>query len=234
MLGLRKPLCRTTEAELALLDAAVAQYTPSGERVLLTGFNRRFSPHIRRLRELLDRRTGPVMISYRVNAGYLPPDHWTHRAEGGGRNIGEACHVYDLFAALIGSPLKSVHAVAAQSPTAFYGRDDNFSATLDFVDGSIATVLYTALGPRELPKERLEAFADGAGYVLDDYRELTVYGRRAAGLKTRLPEKGHREELESFVAAIRDGKPWPIPWEEQRQATWIALAVPAAARLRRG
>ena len=78
----------------------------------MTGFNRRFSPAVARLRELLSGRTSPLVANYRMNAGYIPLDHWVHGPEGGGRNIGEACHVYDVFDALVEAAEVSVQAQA--------------------------------------------------------------------------------------------------------------------------
>ena len=41
----------------------------------------------------------------------------------------------------------------------------------------------------------------------------------------RKPEKGHREELAAFAAAVRGQAPWPIPLDEQLGAVEAALAV---------
>ena len=43
-----------------------------------------------------------MLVNYRMNAGYIPLDAWQQGAEGGGRNLGEACHIYDLFVFLTG------------------------------------------------------------------------------------------------------------------------------------
>jgi predicted dehydrogenase/threonine dehydrogenase-like Zn-dependent dehydrogenase len=218
-----KPLALTSD-ELARIEAF---FRDAGDAppILLTGFNRRFSPAARRLRELTRDRANPLMLDYRMNAGRVPPDSWVHGPEGGGRNRGEACHVYDLFTFLTDSPVVDVHALAIRPATAYYSPSDNFAATVAFADGSVATLTYTALGAPDHPKERLEAFADGTVLALDDYRSLTVAGRDAPGVSSRGPEKGQREELAAFVAAVRDGGPWPIPLWQQVQATEIALRV---------
>ena len=191
----------------------------------MTGFNRRFSPAIARARELLAGRTTPIVADYRMNAGYIPLDHWVHGPEGGGRNIGEACHVYDVFDALVGGA--EVEAVSAQSIRPDGTRlaaNDNFVATIRYADGSVCTLTYTALGHRDHPKERLEVFADNAVLTLDDYKSLTVTGG-GRGWRGATQHKGHVEELEALAAAIRDGGPWPISLEEQARAMRIAFAV---------
>ena len=220
-----KPLSLTREG----LDRLVAFYgeIPEGSPapVLLTGFNRRFSPHARALRDAIGGRSNPVILQYTMNAGYLPLDHWVHGKEGGGRNLGEACHVYDLFTFLTGSRFVSATVKAIRPATGHYGARDNFVATVAFEDGSIASLTYTALGSGDYPKERLEVFADGKVFVLDNYRKLSVYGAKIKGLESPSVEKGHREELVAFSLAVRDGGEGPIPFWQQVQATEIALLV---------
>ena len=220
-----KPLSLTREG----LDRLLAFYGKApeggGAPVLLTGFNRRFSPHAVVLRDALAGRSNPVILNYTMNAGYIPLDHWVHGPEGGGRNLGEACHVYDLFTFLTGSRAASVAARPIRPSTGHYGSRDNFVAVVSFEDGSVAALTYTALGSGEYPKERLEAFSDGKVFVLDNYRKLSVHGARARGVETPAIEKGHRGELEAFARAVRSGGEWPIPLWQQAQATEIALRV---------
>ena len=221
-----KPLA-LTEDELAAIEGF---YDRTDGPLLMTGFNRRFSPAIARARELLAGRTTPIVADYRMNAGYIPLDHWVHGPEGGGRNIGEACHVYDVFDALVGGA--EVDAVSAQSIRPDGTRlaaNDNFVATIRYADGSVCTLTYTALGHRDHPKERLEIFADNAVLTLDDYKSLTVTGG-AAGWRSATQHKGHVEELEALAAAIREGGAWPIPLAEQARAMRIAFAVEEATR----
>lgn len=215
-----KPLC-LTEAELAAIEDFYAAQ-PDGP-LLLTGFNRRFSPAALRMGEVLRGRTTPLMASYRMNAGFLPPDHWTQGSEGGGRNLGEACHVYDLFCALTGSLPVTVEAQSIRAAGRQWRADDNFSATLRFADGSVCTLVYTALGSKEHPKERLEVFADGMVLELDDYRALTIAGRRAKGWQGG-QDKGHKALMSALAEGLKTGD-WPIPLEQQIAATRASLEI---------
>lgn len=196
-----------------------------GAPMLLTGFNRRFSPFGRRIAEIVRGRTAPMIINYRMNAGFLPPEHWLQAPTEGGRNVGEACHVYDLFTALVDAPVERVTAHAIAPRGGYYGPRDNFVATMTFADGSVATLTYTALGAKDYPKERMEVFVDGQVLSLDDYLTLTVAGSRAPGITLRRADKGQEAELRAFGEAIRDGGPWPIPLWQQLQAMEIAFAV---------
>lgn len=226
-----KPLGISAE-EVQRVVSFYREAEASGKKppILLTGFNRRFSPFGLRLKQLVDGRTDPMTIVYRMNAGYIPLDHWVHGPEGGGRNIGEACHIYDLFTYLTGARLKSTTAAAITPTSGTYGRNDNFSATFAFEDGSVATLVYTALGSSDYPKEQAEVFCDGKVYVLDDYKALRVIGSPAAGVEVKLTDKGQAHEIAEFSRAIRDGGEWPIPLWQQEQAMRMAFEVEDALR----
>lgn len=221
-----KPLALSVDELTAISEFySAAQLSGASAPVLLTGFNRRFSPFARRIKELTVARSNPMTMVYRMNAGYIPLDSWVHTEEGGGRNLGEACHIYDLFTYLTGAHVVSTDATSIVPGTAAYARNDNFSATFAFDDGSLATLVYTASGSKEYPKEHMEVFCDGKTYVLEDYTALTVYGSTAAGLTTKEQDKGHAQEMVSFAKAIKSGGEWPIELWEQVQATQMALDV---------
>ena len=216
-----KPLSMTEEG----MDAIEAFYAanPKGP-LLMTGFNRRFSPAIVAAQAALRDRTSPMIVNYRMNAGYIPSDHWVHGPHGGGRNIGEACHIYDLFNALTGSQPVDVHACTIVPASDHWRRDDNFVATIRYADGSICTLTYTSMGAKNFPKERADIFVDGKVIVLDDYKQLTVAGGKG-GWKSLTMEKGQLEELKALFEAFRPEGRWPISLADQLAATRVSYAV---------
>jgi predicted dehydrogenase/threonine dehydrogenase-like Zn-dependent dehydrogenase len=220
-----KPLALTA-GELEALDTFIRAAGDQALPVLLTGYNRRFSPCARRLAEVLQGRSGPFMIDYRMNAGHIPLDHWVHGPEGGGRNLGEACHIYDLFTYLADAAVVEVSAHAIVPRSHHYGRTDNFIATMSFADGSVASLTYTALGHRDRPKELAELYVDGKVAVLEDYKRLQVIGTGERAPRSSLQDKGLKAELVAFADAV-NGNGWPVPWWQQLQAARIALAVEA-------
>jgi len=226
-----KPLA-LTGPELDALDTFI---TAAGDKplpVLLTGYNRRFSPYTRRMAEMLKGRSGPFMLNYRMNAGYIPLNHWVHGPEGGGRNLGEACHIYDIFTYLANAEVTEASAQSIVPQSHHYGRTDNFVATLSFADGSVASLTYTALGHKDYPKEMADLYVDGKLAVMKDYKRLDVYGVKGRSLKTAIQEKGLKEELISFADAINSGD-WPIPWWQQLQTGRVGLAVEKQIQLQR-
>jgi predicted dehydrogenase/threonine dehydrogenase-like Zn-dependent dehydrogenase len=223
-----KPLALNV-GELAEIEAFYREAGP-GAPMLMTGFNRRFSPAAVHARTALAARTTPLIADYRMNAGFIPLDSWVHGPEGGGRNIGEACHIYDLFDSLVGGA--EVESVAARSIVPGSGRlarNDNFVATIGYADGSVCTLTYTALGNASHPKERMEVFANGSVITLDDYKSLSVTGK-GVGWHGVTQNKGHEEEIEALATALCSGGRWPIPLEEQVRAMRIAFAVEEAIR----
>jgi predicted dehydrogenase/threonine dehydrogenase-like Zn-dependent dehydrogenase len=176
----------------------------------MVGFNRRFSPAARRAKELIAGRQNPLMISYRVNAGYLPPQHWTQTEVGGGRLVGEACHIFDLFRYLIDESITELSALAITPRKEHVLASDNVVVTLKYVDGSVATLLYTALGSAEVGKEYMELYVDGKVLVLDDYRSLQVHGAKARGWSARRQDKGHEAELRAFAEYLSGKREMPL------------------------
>jgi predicted dehydrogenase len=193
--------------------------------VLLTGFNRRFSPHILRIKEIIDKRGNPMIINYRMNTQYFPMDHWVHGPEGGGRNVGEACHVYDLFTFLADAHCTQVSRQSIRPKTGYYSAQDNFICTVGFADGSLATLTYTALGSSGYPKEKMEIYVDGQVIMMEDYRSVEVVGSRKKGTRTKTMDKGLEEELRRFALAIQGVMPWPSPLWQQVQAMEIAFGA---------
>src|SRR5262249_54082895 len=147
-----KPLCLTMGELEKILE--YYQRRPDGP-VLMVGFNRRFSPALVRARELVAGRKTPLVALYRVSAGQLPSDHWVHGPEGGGRIIGEACHMVDVFQYLVGGPLASVSGEAVVVGPGHVRPDENASFVLRFADGSVCTLVYSALGSSDYGKEYL-------------------------------------------------------------------------------
>ena len=207
-----KPLCihepELDEIERALKDAHNAGQWPC----LMVGFNRRFSPHARALHAAFKDRRAPMVVNYRVNAGSIPVDSWIHDPnEGGGRIIGECCHFVDFCTALIDSEPVAVMANSIASDRRDVVAEDSVVITIQYADGSLATIQYVAEGHKDLPKERCEVFADGKSAVMDDFRTTEFYG---GGKNVRGKQaKGFAEELHTFLNVCRNGGAWPISWQ---------------------
>ncbi|HLA87394.1 MAG TPA: bi-domain-containing oxidoreductase [Anaerolineales bacterium] len=197
--------------------------------LLLTGFNRRFAPLAQQLKSSIVNRQSSLYLHYRVNAGYLPLNHWTQDPElGGGRIIGEACHFIDLITFLVGAPPVSVTAHAL--PDGGKYREDNVSMTFTFPDGSLGIVDYLANGDKSFPKERLEVFCEGMIAVLDDYVSLVTVKDGKKKVESGAQDKGWKNEMTAFAKSIREGTEPPIPYEHLIGVTKSTFAAVESVR----
>ena len=221
-----KPLAIRLE-EIAEVEEVLPALGANGKPlpILMVGFNRRFAPHVVRIKALLESIHAPKSLVMTVNAGAIPPEHWTRDPNsGGGRIVGEACHFIDLLRFLAGSPIVG-HQVAATRTA-----DDCVTILLRFSEGSTGTVHYLSNGHRSFPKERLEIFCADRVLQLNNFRALFGFGW--PGFKSMSlwkQDKGQAGCVDAFVAAVREGKPSPIPLPELLEVAKVTLAVAAAA-----
>ncbi len=223
-----KPLALSLQ-ELAAIEAA---HSSRPERVLMVGYNRRFAPLVQRAYALLADITEPKGFVMTVNAGAVPPGHWTRDPRvGGGRIVGEACHFIDLLRFLARSSIVELNSSAIRSAAAGVANDDQAVITLRFRDGSIGTIHYLANGHRSFPKERLEIFVGGRVLQLDNFRRLAGFGwpgfRNARSWRQ---DKGQKQCAAAFLDAIRQGRAGPIPLSELLEVGRVTLEAAAALR----
>lgn len=220
-----KPLC-LTEDELREIARAYAGISLVNRPALMVGFNRRFAPMVVQMKVFLNSISEPLALNYRINAGYLPPDHWVNdREQGGGRVLGEVCHFVDLLMFLAGSPIVEVDGHVVGSLSRYSG--DNVFVTLRFANGSAGVISYLANGDRSFSKERLEVFGGCATAVLDDYRRLELIrnGRRQTIHSRWRRDKGHAAEWIAFGASLQPGAVPAIGFDELVTSSLATLRI---------
>jgi len=219
-----KPLCLTLD-ELAEIEQT---FEGDGPRpMLMLGFNRRFSPHVMKVKQLLATVAEPRSFVMTVNAGAIPADHWTQdKSVGGGRIVGEGCHFIDLLRHLAGAAIVSHHAVALGRHPALQITDDKATITLQFADGSVGTIHYLANGDKGFPKERLEVFCAGRVLQLDNFRKLRGWGWKGfSKLNLWRQDKGQVACARAFVDAVKNGSACPIPLDEVLEVSRVSIEV---------
>lgn len=227
-----KPLALTL-AELAEIERVCAEAAASGRGpLLMVGFNRRFAPQVQKMKALLAGVREPKAFVMTVNAGAIPPGHWTQDREvGGGRIAGEACHFIDLLRFLAGSPIDTIQASSIGKAPGVAVAEDKASITLTFADGSLGTVLYLANGHKSFPKERLEVFAGGRILQLDNFRRLTGFGWPGfRKMNLWRQDKGQKACAAAFVKAVEEGGPAPIPLEEVIEVSRVTIQAAESLR----
>lgn len=220
-----KPLC-LSEDELREICRSHLAFPPSERPALMVGFNRRFAPMIESMKAFLNLIHEPLALHYRINAGYLPPDHWVNdREQGGGRILGEVCHFVDLLTFLARSSIVEVAARGVGSSPRYGG--DNVMVSLRFANGSEGTISYLANGPRSFSKERIEIFGGGSTAVLEDFRRLELVGdghKESIHSRWR-QDKGHRAEWAAFTQFLQQGGEPPIGFEDIVASTLVTFRV---------
>ncbi|MCX6142880.1 MAG: bi-domain-containing oxidoreductase [Ignavibacteriales bacterium] len=170
------------------------------DQMFMVGFNRRYSTLTDRLLYHLRNRIAPLQVHYRVNASFIPPDHWTQDpAIGGGRIIGEVCHFVDYLQLLTGSVPTMTYASAISGSLGKYKPDDNVAIVLSMADGSVGTITYTALGTKNFSREKVELFWDESAAVIEDFRMMQfASGSGKERKKLSSQDMGYRKELAEF------------------------------------
>ncbi len=204
---LEKPM--VTDGEQLKRFATFLQKHPS--LPFCVDYNRSFAPFIQHIKQALENRKSPLMISYRTNAGFIPKDHWIQTEVGAGRIIGEACHIFDLFYYLTDAEPISVSVESLKPPSDDLFPTDNFSVQLSFSDGSVCSLLYTSLGHNNVGKERMEIHFDSKTIIMNDYKLLEGYGLSSSfNMKTSIPDKGHEYLLKKFFTSLHQKTITPI------------------------
>ena len=232
---------------LRQLEEVVENYQKYGvpnNLTLSVGFNRRFSPHIQKMKELTGNSADPVNIIATMNAGFIPPNVWVHDLQtGGGRIIGEAVHYLDLMVYLTGSKIKAVCMNSmGRNPDE---KTDNASILVQFENGSNGVVNYFSNGHKSYSKERLELYSQGRNLIMDNFRKTEGYGFKGfSKLKTK-QDKGHSAQFQGLIEVLKKGGAPLIPIEELinvtqasfaaieslKTGTWTEVGLPSASLL---
>lgn len=222
-----KPLALNRE-ELTEIESVYADVSQkSSSPLLMVGFNRRFAPQVKKIKSLLASVQEPKSFVMTVNAGAIPPNHWTQdKVIGGGRIIGEGCHFIDLLRYLAGTSIVSVQAMMMGRAPGVVTPEDKVSFTLGFADGSFGSVHYLANGHKSFPKERLEVFCAGRILQLDNFRKLKGFGWPGfSKMNLWRQDKGNGACAAAFVEAIAAGGLAPISFEELAETTRVSFDI---------
>lgn len=209
------------------LDLIKEFYNQPGEKpVLMTGFNRRFSPFASEIKKHTSKRINPLFIQYRMNAGHIPLDQWVH--EHGGRIVGEACHLIDLMTFFTESKIASISVEKISPNNDKISATDNVSIVLKYEDGSVCNIQYFAVGSKQISKEYMEVHFDEKTIVMDDYKTLKGYGVRLKEISIGRSDKGQKQELELLYETLKgNNKGWSIALWDMIQTTEATFLINA-------
>ena len=208
----------------------VKAYNKNPSKVMV-GFNRRFSSFSSLAKELFSWYKGPYIINCRVNTGYIPKEHWVHDLKvGGGNIIGEVCHFVDLIQFFTDSYPKEVYAKTISGEVREHIPDDNLAINLKMESGSLASIIYTALGNKSFPRERIEIFGGGAVAVIDNFRSLDYVDNKKRKKRSLNIDKGYQNEFSVFFEAIKEGRKLPVPFRDYLSVTFTTFKIVESIR----
>jgi predicted dehydrogenase/threonine dehydrogenase-like Zn-dependent dehydrogenase len=207
-------------------------FAQNPESLFCVDFSRSCSPFMRETKDVVSTRTNPLVVTYRMNANFLPKSHWIQSEQHRGRIIGEACHIFDLFCFLTDAKPVSISLSPLNPVTDDHLPTDNIVASLVMSDGSCCSLIYTSLGHLGAGKEYMEIFFDGKTIIMNDFLELKGHGLpRAFNKSIKIQDKGHEHLFyQFFKAAHAKNEPSPIPVDRILTATEIALTADKLAR----
>ena len=220
---LEKPMA----TDLEQLNTLYSYLQKNSSAQFCVDYNRSFAPFIKKIHAQTKLRTSPLIISYRINVGFIAKEQWLQRQMGSGRLIGEACHIFEMFLHLVDAQPISVSVESLKPTNNYLFPTDNFSAQISFADGSICTLLYTSLGHVGMGKERMEVFFDSKTIIMDDYVSLEGYGLPFSfNENVKQPNKGDEALINNFLKSIKqDVYVPPISIERLNQATELTLII---------
>ena len=190
----------------------------------MVSLNRRFSKYTYEIKKCLEKRTGPLIINYRINDEYYPFNNFNND-EGSGRIITNGCSIIDFFMYLTNSEVENISVNSISTETENISSIDNSQITLKFRDGSLCCLISTTLGNSFYPRETCEIYFDGKVIVLEDFKKIYAYGLKINGLESRTPDTGEFEELISFADAINNCENYSIPVNQLEQSARLSFMI---------
>tara|TARA_B100000519_G_scaffold203428_1_gene226712 strand:+ start:22258 stop:24387 length:2130 start_codon:yes stop_codon:yes gene_type:complete len=236
ILGLKHNKNIFVEKPLALTKSELSKISNIYEKMinpptLMVGFNRRFSPFVKKIKNLIDKKHSPKCFIFTMNAGYISPKHWTQQSDkGGGRIIGEACHYIDLMLYLSNSSIESWSAIGAEDNNKNTVNDDRVIINLKFENGSIGSIHYLSNGG-PFPKERIEVFCDNSVLQLDNFKKLKGFGWKGfSSMRSFYQDKGQKQCIKEFIDCIILKNNPPIPFSQIKEVSQTSIDIASFLR----
>jgi len=240
-----KPIDISTNRADELIEAA----KQSGVKLGVI-FQDRMKPHIRQLKDWIDRGLlgKPLLVDARVK-WYRPPEYYansrwrgTLALDGGGALMNQGIHTIDLLLWLLGD-VTSAHARAATQLHRIES-EDTVTALLEFANGAMGVFHATTAAYPGYPR-RVEITGSQGTVVLEHDRMIAVDLRSAPAEGARFAERdenqsgssavvsdfrGHQAVIEDFLCAIQKNTAPACDGREGRRSLALVEAIYRAAR----
>ena len=213
-------------------------------------FQDRMKPHIRQLKDWIDRGLlGELLLADARVKWYRPPEYYansrwrgTLALDGGGALMNQGIHTIDLLLWLLGDVSRVQARVATQLHP--IESEDTATAILEFANGAIGVFHATTAAYPGYPR-RVEISGTEGTVVLEHDRIIAVDLRNAPAEGAKFAERdenrsgssavvsdfrGHQAMIEDFLCAVRKDTTPACDGHEGRRSLALIEAIYAAAR----
>ena len=205
------------------LNDIINAYQKSKSKVLV-GYNRRFSNFSKIIKNLIGNTNSPINIIANMNAGRLPIDSWINDLDiGGGRIVGEACHLIDLCNFFTNDIVSEVCMNSLENHSK--KNTENASILLKYNNGSNAVINYFSNGSKLYSKERIELYFDDKTIILDNWKKLNAYGFNSLSSKSSSQDKGHYNQFKELISNQVNGDDPLISFEDLINSSKVSFAA---------
>jgi myo-inositol 2-dehydrogenase/D-chiro-inositol 1-dehydrogenase len=225
---------KPVDLTIAKVDEAVAAVKKAGVK-LQVGFNRRFDPDFRQIRDLVRSGTiGEPHILKIISRDPAPPSP-EYAAVSGGMFLDMTIHDFDMARYLVGSEVVEVYAAGAvlvDPAIGAAGDIDTALITLRFANGTIGVIDNSRKAVFGYD-QRAEVLCSNGMAANSNHYHNTVVVSGPARIEHDLPQNFFMDrytlsfevEVREFVEAILENKVPSCGGEDGRQALVIALAA---------
>ena len=164
------------------------------------GYNRRYSPFIKRAREILRECREPYTMTCIVKERRLPSSHWYYWPTQGTRIAGNLCHWIDLGVFFIQKKPSSMVAISGSKKN----LSDEVSCGIKFEDGSLLTLIASERGNQlRGVQEYIDIRCEDITITIDDFLLMRVLQNGKKRIFRRiLRDKGHVRMYKDFLSRI--------------------------------
>ena len=180
-----------TPQQLADLSEAMKR---NPERKVYLGFNRPRSNHFQRLRGELAKEEGPSMVNWFIAGHAIEEGHWYFDDAEGGRILGNLCHWSDLTLEIVGLDKAFPCRIVPCSPQ---GAKSDFVTSIEFADGSMAALTFSAKGHTfEGVREILNLHRGDLLAEIKDFKSVSIVrGAFRRRYKSWFRDHGHKANI---------------------------------------
>jgi myo-inositol 2-dehydrogenase / D-chiro-inositol 1-dehydrogenase len=222
------------DLDLARIDRTLAAVAKAGVALQL-GFNRRFDPNFRRVRQAVAK--GEIGTPHQVHiiSRDPGPPPLEYIAKSGGIFMDMTIHDFDMARFLVGAEVEEIYATGSARVDPAIGKAGDWDTAvimLKFVNGVVGTIENCRQAVYGYD-QRVEVFGSGGSISVDNnypnsavvQGKQTIYRDQPLNFFMQRYLESYLVEMTEFVEAIKNGTPPPVSGPEGRIPVVMANAA---------